>query len=46
MFNLLVVGVIFFVITALVTIYCMFEYSARLNDIEAQNYDSQVNDQL
>ena len=46
MLNLLVVGVMFFVITAVVTLYCLFAYSARLDDVDDQYFDSQVNEQL
>ena len=45
MLNLLVVGVIFFATIAVVTLYCLFANSARLEDIDAQYYDSQVNNQ-
>ena len=42
---LIIVGVILFGIAVFATIYCLYVYSAMLEDIDALHYDSQVNDQ-
>ena len=37
MIYLFIVGVIFFVIVIVVTIYCQFVYSAMLDDVDGSN---------
>ena len=45
MIYLIIVGVILLGVAVSATIYCMYVYSAMLEDIDTLCYDSQVNDQ-